>query len=418
LYFMHTLDIPLIGLREDTYQRKMTLCKPKFRATNVGQPSRTRAMDLETVRRLNLARHLHELGAASLRSANDMHLFSAVNLLQDAVEAFLIAIADHLGAHIDQNTKFDKYFVAINEKIAPKELPFKSKLLRLNRIRVDSKHYGIQPARDECDRLSIAVREFFDEVSTAVLKASFSTVSAIDLLNDGETKTELLEAKKALEEGRLEDCAIGCRKALFLEVERHFDIYAYKDGKPVGILAGVSDAPYYACSKQYIDENVRDPTDFIVYNHSTLDQKLLTQGADNTAYWNVWRLTPEVYRTKDGKWVVKEEFGKLSKDVLNDKIDYIFAATLDVILSIHRTWQATKWADQGNYYIDLTQETVPVYEKADKGSKVTAHTPPGLTRLDTEYRIEGLNGDGPYWHVSHFGKEFHVWGFVHNDFVK
>jgi hypothetical protein len=118
-------------------------------------------MDIETIRRLTLARHLYELGSASSRSANDMHLFSAVNLFQDAVEVFLVAVADHVGAAIDQNTKFDKYFVQINEKIAPKELSFKNKLLRLNRVRVDSKHYGIQPARDECARFSLMVREFF-----------------------------------------------------------------------------------------------------------------------------------------------------------------------------------------------------------------------------------------------------------------
>lgn len=375
-------------------------------------------MDIETVRRLNLARHLYELGTASLRSANDMQLFSAANLLQDAVEAFLIAIADHVGAAISQSTTFDKYFIAINDKIAPKELPFKSKLLRLNRVRVDSKHYGIQPARDECDRLAVAVREFFDEVSNSILSASFSTVSVIDLLNDGKTKTVLLEAKSALEKGDLRECAICCRKALFLEIERHFDIYEYKDGKPVGILAGFTDAPYFARSKQYVDANVCDPTDFIVYDHSSLDQRLLKEGADNTAYWNVWRLTPEVYRKKDGKWIVKEEFGKLDDSVLHDRIDYIFSATLDVVLSIHRTWQATKWIDRGKFYMDLKQENVPVYEKADKNSNVKTHTPAGVTRLDTDYRIEGLNDDGPYWHVAHFGDGFSVWGFIHNDFVK
>lgn len=228
-------------------------------------------MDVETVRRITLARHLYELGTASLRSANDMHLFSAVNLLQDAVEAFLIAVADHIGAAaIDQNTRFYKYFVQIDTKIAPKELPFKSKLLRLNRIRVDSKHYGIQPARDECDRLAVAVREFFDEVSSSLLGASFSTVSAIDLLHDGETKTALIDAKKALEAGELENCAVNCRKALFLEVERHYDISAYKDGNPVGLLAGMTDAPYYARNKQYIEESVADPTDFIVYDLAIL----------------------------------------------------------------------------------------------------------------------------------------------------
>ena len=138
-------------------------------------------MNLETIRRISLARHLFELGNSSLRSSNDLHLFAAVNLLQDAVEAFLLAVSDQVGASIDQNTKFDKYFVLINERIAPKELPFRTKLLRLNRIRVASKHHGIQPARDECDRVAISVREFFDEVSSSLLGAPFATVSAIDL---------------------------------------------------------------------------------------------------------------------------------------------------------------------------------------------------------------------------------------------
>src|SRR5437867_11301624 len=177
-------------------------------------------MDLETIRRVSLARHLYELGTSSLRSSNDLHLFAGVNLLQDAVEAFLIAVSDHVGAAVDQNTKFDKYFVLINEKIAPKELPFKLKLLRLNRIRVDSKHYGIQPARDECDRLALSVREFFDEVSSSLLGVSFSTVSAIDLLDDGEVKQIMLEAKLALEKSNHESCVINCRKAVYLEIER------------------------------------------------------------------------------------------------------------------------------------------------------------------------------------------------------
>lgn len=375
-------------------------------------------MDIETIRRLTLARHLYELGSASSRSANDIHLFSAVNLFQDAVEAFLVAVADHVGAAIDQNTNFDKYFVQINEKIAPKELPFKNKLLRLNRVRVDSKHYGIQPARDECARLALMVREFFEEVSSSILGASFSTVSAIDLLKDSETKAVLLEAKEALDAGDMGTCAICCRKALFLEIECQYDISAYKDGKPLGLLGGYTSAPYYARSKQYIDESVADPTDYVVYDHSSVNEKLLIQGADNTAYWNVWRLTPEVYKTKDGTWIIKHEFSKLDETILADKIEYIFSATLDVVLSIHRTKQATKWADRKNYYLELNQENVPIYKKADKNSEETGCTPAGMTRIDTDYRVEGLNGDGTYWHVSHYKEGLSLWGFLHSDYVQ
>lgn len=376
-------------------------------------------MDAETIRKLTLARHLYELGYSSTGTANEMHLFSAVNLFQDAVEAFLIAVADFVGAPIDQYIKFDKYFVQINDKIAPKELPFKNKLLRLNRIRIDSKHYGIQPARDECLRIALTVREFFEEVSSSVLGASFATVSAIDLLEDCETKTVLLEAKNALEAGQHETCAICCRKALFLEIEWQYDISAYKDGEPPNLLAAsFTKAPSFARNKQYIEENVADPTDFIIYHHSSVNEQLLTQGVDNTAYWNLWRLTPALYKKKDGTWVIKREFSKVDKNLLSSKIEYIFSATLDVVLSIHRTKQDTKWVDPKNYYLELKQEHVPLYKKADKNSEETGRTLAGMTRIDTNYNVEGLNGDGTYWHVHHFEEGFSMWGFIHEDYVQ
>lgn len=206
-------------------------------------------MDIDIVRRLSLARYLFELGQSGLRSSNDLQLFAAANLLQDSVEAFLIAVAEYVGAEFDQNTKFDKYFVNIDAKIAPKELPFKVKLLRLNRIRIDAKHHGIQPARDECDRVAVSVREFFDEVSLSVFGVVFASVSAIDLLDDGEPKTLLLDAKAALEAGKPDECVISCRKALYLEVESSYDVSAYKDGKPSWPSGRFHNGPLL-CAKQ------------------------------------------------------------------------------------------------------------------------------------------------------------------------
>ncbi len=375
-------------------------------------------MDLETVRQISLARHLYELGVSSLRSSNDLHLFAAVNLIQDAVESFLLAIANHVGAETDQNTKFDKYFVQINEKIAPRELPFKLKLLRLNRVRVDSKHYGIQPARDECERLEVSVREFFDEVASSVLGVVFSTVSAIDLLDDGEPKTLLLEAKRALEEGDHETCAINCRKAMYVEIEGKYSIAEYADGQPKGLFAGYTLAPFYARSKEYIDKNVKDPTDFIVRDHSRIDQDLLTQGVDPTDFWNIWRLTPEVYRAKaSDAWVVKHEFSKLDGHVLSDKIEYIFSTAIDVVLAIHTNRKTIQTSAYGSYYVNLAREGVPVYEKADNSSTVVGTTPPGMAKIGTDYRVLGLGGSTVYWHVTHLAKDAFLFGYIHNDDV-
>ncbi len=374
-------------------------------------------MDIETVRRISLARHLYQLGKSSLQSPNDMHLFAAVNLLQDAVEAFLIAVADYLQAEIDQNTKFDKYFVLINDKISPKELPFKSKLLRLNRIRVGSKHYGIQPARDECDRVVVSVREFFDEVSRSIMGVNFSTVSAIDLLDEGEIKVLLLEAKTARESGDNEACVIACRKVLYIAVEHRYDVSKFSEAKPRGILSSFTFAPYYAQDPQYIQENVKDPTDYIVRDHSRIDQDLLKDGVDTTAFWNMWRLTPEVYRSEDQQWVVKHDFGKLDAATLSDNAEYVFSTTVDIALAINTSRKAVRWKQHGRYFLQLARECIPIYEKADIGSKVAATTPTGMTQIDTDYRVSGLKGDGPYWHVHETAKGTWLFGYVHDDDV-
>lgn len=376
-------------------------------------------MDIEVIRRLALARHLFELGLSSLRSGNDLQLFAAVNLLQDSAEAFLIATAEYVGADFDQYTKFDKYFVNINAKITPKELPFKAKLLRLNRIRIDAKHHGIQPARDECERVAVSTREFFDEVSQSVLGVVFATVSAIDLLDEGEPRRLLLEAKAALEMGQLAECVVNCRKAIYLEVERHYDVSSYKNGKPLGLFDGFTRAPFYAQNKDYIENNVKNPTDFIVRDHSRIDQELLTSGSDTTGFWNIWRLTPEVFRDPENNWVVKHDFGKLDAAVLEDKAEYIFSTTIDVLLSLHANRRRARASEHSSYFVELKNDGVPVLERADVNSKVVGHTPIGLSKIDTDFRVAGLNDHGPYWFVYHFeqGKPFLI-GYIHNDHVK
>lgn len=375
-------------------------------------------MLIETVRRIALSRHLFELAEGSLRSKNDLHLFSAVNLAQDAIETFLVALADHLQVTFDQNTKFDRYFVLIDEKIAPKELPFKAAMIRLNRLRVDSKHHGIQPARGECERLLASAREFLDEASLVNLGAPFSTISAINLLEDGECKQFLESAKQALEQGDNEESAILCRKALYLEIERNYDISVYKDEEPRGLLAGFTSAPYYTRSMKYVAENVREPTDYIVLDHAAVDRDLLISGADPTEFWNIWRLTPEVFRNKAKKWYVKRDFSKLNAPDIKDIAEYVFNATLDIALTRQTNRRATRWRQSGKYYVDIAKPGLSLYEKADRTSPVSVTLPPDLTRVDTDYETEGLNDDGRYWHICHFEGGKFYYGFAHDDDVR
>jgi hypothetical protein len=59
-----------------------------------------------------------------------------------------------------------------------------------------------------------------------------------------------------------------------------------------------SRAPYYARDKDYIKKNVKDHFGYIVLDHAQVDRNLTREGIDHTAFWNVWPLTPQVYRHK------------------------------------------------------------------------------------------------------------------------
>lgn len=176
-------------------------------------------MNRSVLHKILLARRLFELSRENLSSANDLSLGIGVNLLQDAVEAFLLAVSEHVNAGVQARTPFDQYFDLINDKIKPRELPFRPRLLALNKLRVNSKHFGLAPAKSETEGLLLTVREFFEEVTKSVLGVAFATVSLIDLLRDGEAKSLLKEAEDSYLDEEYESCLVNCRKAIYVRIE-------------------------------------------------------------------------------------------------------------------------------------------------------------------------------------------------------
>lgn len=380
-------------------------------------------MEKSIINKLLLSRRLFELARENLQSSNELSLSIGVNLLQDAVEAFLLAIAEKVNASIKSNTGFDKYFELINNKINPKELPFQPRLISLNKLRVNSKHYGLIPAKSEVDGLFIAVKEFFEEVSSSILDKSFSTLSLIDLLRNNEEKELLKHAQEAFEKDDFEATLIDCRKAIFIRYESWYDISPYEnenEEQKVNYLALLSNkSPYFARNRDYIEKHVFEPTDFIVIDHNNIEMELMKSGMDSTAFWNVWRLTPKVYRKGgDGEWLVKQEFNKLEKDGIRERAEYVLDATINLFIASDQKIRATKSPDYRNYYIELHTDKIPLYEKADQNSKILGYTPEGIFKVYVEYCVPGLKGNNSYWKVRHYEEDIYLVGFISNDSLK
>lgn len=381
-----------------------------------------RKMNRAILHKLLLARRLYELARENLTSANELSLGIGVNLLQDAVEVFLLAVSEHVNAGVGSATNFDRYFDLINSKISPKELPFRSRLVALNKLRVNSKHYGLAPAKSETEGLVVTCREFLDEVTKSVLGLSFATVSLIDLIRDGEAKKALKGAEEAFSAGDFETCLVNCRKAIFVRIENRYDISPFgTDERPKGLglwLLG-NKSPLFARNKDYINNSVKDATDYIVLDHKELEMDLMKSGIDSVSFWNIWRLTPQVYRAQQGaEWVVKREFEKLDEEGIEDRAEYVLDTTISLFVAADQKLAATKSPDRRNYYIDLHQDQIPVYERADVNSKVVATSPPGVTRLFVNFSVPALSGNGNFWHVSHFKEGLFISGYVPEDAVR
>lgn len=374
-------------------------------------------MNKSITNKILLARRLADMAQTNLRSSNDLALGIGINLLQDSVEAFLLGVAEHVNAEVKANTSFDQYFVLINAKIAPKELAFKSRLLALNKLRVNMKHYGLAPAKSETEGLLVTVREFYEETAKNVLGASLATITLISLLREGDSKELMKEAEAFFLKGEYANCLISCRKALYSRFEWQYDVSPYADEKaPAWIF---SRAPFFARSKKYIEDNVREPTDFIVLDHSEFEIEILKNNMDGESFWNVWRLTPDVYRIpKTKEWVVKRDFEKLDEDGIKDRAEYVLDATIGLLLSADQRILSAKTPDRSRqYYVDVKMENVPVYKKADKTSEVLCTLPAGTNRVFVDYEVPGLKGDGTYWHAFHRDTEPPIFGFISGDDV-
>jgi hypothetical protein len=375
-------------------------------------------IDVKTINRILLARRLYELACEHLKSEIDLSLSIGVNLLQDAVETFLVAIAAHVQADVGDRTHFDQYFDAINKKTG-NTLPLRARLNDLNKLRVNSKHRGLAPAKSEVSDLPIIVKAFFEEVSSSILGCHFASISLIDLMKDGEAKDLLIQASASFENGAYEECLVACRKAIYVKIESSYDILPFADGNPRGLL-GIypNNAPYYARGPEYIEKYVREPTDYIVFDHDKIEIEFIKLGIDSQSFWNIWRLTPEVYRYgRDGAWVVKRELKKVDNDGIQERAEYVLDTVINLFVSSDQKQSFSKSPKYINYFVRLRQANVPVYEKADKTSKVVGTTPEGLAKLNVTCTVPGLKKDGLYWEVNHFKDDLYLMGYISDEFV-
>ncbi|MGO4173566.1 hypothetical protein [Bosea sp. TAF32] len=374
-------------------------------------------LEASIVNRLMLSRFLFNNAMEHARAHNQFAPFLTANLLQDALEIFLLAAAEHVNAKIERRNDFSTYLDRIDEKIAPKALPFRLRLLQLNKIRVNSKHDAIAPDPKEIESLTTVAHEFLREATSMVFGVDYASINLISLIEKDEIKALLTEADTAYQKKDFRETLIACRKALYIMFEKSHDIKKFEDDDTEAWIAGLgSDAPTYARSKQYIQSNVRSPFDYIVLDISKLDNRLLKDRIDPVVFWNIWRLTPSVYQQDNDNWLIKNDLEKFHGAV-EQNATYVLENLVEIVLRRQERNKSSRYArDAPRFYLGVKTKNAKVYKKADSQCETFVLLPDDATQVDVSSSVPSLReGEGQFWEITYFKDEAFIMGYMSED---
>lgn len=136
------------------------------------------SIDETTMERLAFIKHIHRR-AEEISRQPQPHSSTAILGFHDSVELFLALAAEEVGAK--SQYQFMEYWEEI-KKNSDVELTQKVAMKRLNKARVNLKHYGNRPNEDDIESYRANVRSFFDENTKQIFGVQYSEVSLVDLI--------------------------------------------------------------------------------------------------------------------------------------------------------------------------------------------------------------------------------------------
>lgn len=119
----------------------------------------------------------------------------AVLGFQDSAEMFLRVIAEFLHANIKDGSAFNQIIDEI-DKVSPTKLSHRSALNQLNKARVNFKHFGLQPKKEDVIKFRQDLEVFFPKTFQLLLNLEYESVSLVHLIGHRRTENYLRKAEQ------------------------------------------------------------------------------------------------------------------------------------------------------------------------------------------------------------------------------
>ena len=254
----------------------------------------------ELIRRLSLPRFLLRKARIVLHHSDPYSDGLVTSLFQDSVEAFLYILGEHGGVSLASREFFDTLIDKVSKKFMPVS-EHKAAATRLNKARVNFKHYGQNVIHEEAIAFAANAEALLNDVCRECLDLDFKSVSLVSAVGHRRTENWLHKAENFAGNGSYQKSLECAAKA--------FVIYSTAMlGGQFPSRESTMRQPNFSGVDRQLGRTLTDFTSWVIGNLGQVHTNVsfITLGVNPLLYRRFDALTPNVYytitKTVDCSW--------------------------------------------------------------------------------------------------------------------
>lgn len=280
------------------------------------------------IQQLVLSKRFFVAGAEYVDRPDPVSAGMAISMFQDAIEIFMWTLLKDLDAQVKENTPFTKYFNLVEDSPKNKQrkqLPFKAKILELNKARVNFKHYGNLPDVSESKKFCDYTEEFLRASFEIFFNINFDELSLIEIVPFEDVRNYLKAADDALASGSVKESYVEIAKArsvLFRKVSVLIPEVDRNLANGDRLLAGADERQYVRIFR-YLSDYLNAMRDLAIASLCNIPLK---------KYLAFGNQLPNVSQAQAGNWYVNFKYTTgYGKDTAKEMITFL----ADISVKIH-----------------------------------------------------------------------------------
>ncbi len=221
----------------------------------------------------------------------------------DCIELFLIFALEKLTGN-KQDKGFSDYWEPISQKLG-RPLTGREEMQRLNKSRVNFKHYGILPSTLDIEGYRSSCMNFLKENTNPIFGIEFESISLISLVKYPDVQSRLQTAAKLMSEGNLQEAINDIGIAFQIMINDYMRRKTTNSGRSPFFFG---ESMKYE-SGHSLSTSDKDLKRFVDKTRRSIDSiqealKIISLGMDFRRYVKFDYLTPFISQMASGRYVV------------------------------------------------------------------------------------------------------------------